>query len=82
MPHKLTPAWRGDGGGGCVVCSGGRRAPCMERGQGRESQSQRASRRCVGSPYGTLPHTQRLSPSCTSSHIWKSVWLLPFSKIK
>ena len=68
VPHKLTKASRGDDCGG-VGCSGGRRAPCMEHGQGRELQSLHASHRCVGFPYDTLPRILRLSPSCTLSHI-------------
>ena len=65
--HTVTLA-RGDGDGG-VAYSGGRRAPCMERGQGMELRPRRASRRCVGFLYGTLPRIRCLSPSCTSSHI-------------
>ena len=65
--HRVTLACGGGDGG--VACSGGRRAPCMERGQGMELRPRRASRRCVGSLYGTLPRIRCLSPSCTSSHI-------------
>ena len=63
--HKVGPAY----GGGGVACSAGRRAPRREHGQGREFQPRHASHRCVGSPYGTPPRIQRLSPSCTLSHI-------------
>ena len=68
--HNVALACGGGGvGGEGGACSGGRRAPRMERGQGKEPQLQHASHRCVGSPYGTPPHTQRLSPFCTLSHI-------------
>ena len=63
----MTPARGGDGG--YVACSGGRRVPRKEHGQGRELRPPHASRRRVGSLYGTLPRIQCLSPSCTSSHI-------------
>ena len=66
--HRVTPT-RGDGDGGYVDCNGGRRAPCKERGQGMELQPRHASRRRVGSLYGTLPRILCLSLSCTSSHI-------------
>jgi len=67
--HRVTPT-RGDGDGGYVDCNGGRRAPCKERGQGMELQPRHASRRRVGSLYGTLPRILCLSLSCTSSHIF------------
>jgi len=68
VTHKVILACGDDGDG--VACSGGRRVPRMEHGQGMELRPRRASRRRVESLYGTLPRIQCLSPSCTSSHIF------------